>query len=267
MATITRQGTELLTRWDDALPTGSTLRVDPGDTAVLVYGGAELAVLGAGQVVLSAEALPALAPAIEGNDVEAELWFVRGTAVEQKFGTQVQVTDASSGLTALVRLFGTCRMKVEGPDRAVLACADNGPEALGELVQAAFQQAAQAALGQAPLLALVSGLSPDGLAQLADAVSQRLASAGVRVVSIDEVNAQLDEATQAKLRQVGGSGAKAAPSASGGLKCSKCGTQVASGKFCPNCGGALSAAPAGCKNCGQPLPAGARFCGSCGTPQ
>lgn len=43
--------------------------------------------------------------------------------------------------------------------------------------------------------------------------------------------------------------------------CSACGAE-ASGRFCNQCGGAVSAA---CRECGTALPKGARFCGECGT--
>ena len=43
--------------------------------------------------------------------------------------------------------------------------------------------------------------------------------------------------------------------------CSACGAE-ASGRFCNQCGGAVSAA---CRECGTALPSGARFCGECGT--
>ncbi len=43
--------------------------------------------------------------------------------------------------------------------------------------------------------------------------------------------------------------------------CSACGAE-ASGRFCNQCGGAVSAA---CRECGATLPKGARFCGECGT--
>jgi hypothetical protein len=42
--------------------------------------------------------------------------------------------------------------------------------------------------------------------------------------------------------------------------CPACGAE-ASGRFCPHCGVALSAA---CRECGNPLPKGARFCNLCG---
>ncbi|HEU4454120.1 MAG TPA: zinc ribbon domain-containing protein, partial [Longimicrobium sp.] len=42
--------------------------------------------------------------------------------------------------------------------------------------------------------------------------------------------------------------------------CSACGAE-ASGRFCNQCGGAVSAA---CRECGTALPRGARFCGECG---
>lgn len=44
--------------------------------------------------------------------------------------------------------------------------------------------------------------------------------------------------------------------------CPTCGA-AASGRFCDNCGVALSAA---CRECGNPLPRGARFCNMCGAP-
>lgn len=43
--------------------------------------------------------------------------------------------------------------------------------------------------------------------------------------------------------------------------CPACGA-AASGRFCNQCGGAISAA---CASCGNPLPKGARFCNHCGT--
>lgn len=44
--------------------------------------------------------------------------------------------------------------------------------------------------------------------------------------------------------------------------CSACGAET-SGRFCTQCGAAVSAA---CRECGNPLPKGARFCNQCGTP-
>lgn len=44
--------------------------------------------------------------------------------------------------------------------------------------------------------------------------------------------------------------------------CPACGA-TASGRFCDNCGVALSAA---CRECGNPLPRGAKFCNMCGAP-
>ena len=44
--------------------------------------------------------------------------------------------------------------------------------------------------------------------------------------------------------------------------CPACGA-AASGRFCDQCGAAISAA---CRECGNPLPRGARFCNMCGAP-
>lgn len=44
--------------------------------------------------------------------------------------------------------------------------------------------------------------------------------------------------------------------------CSACGA-TASGRFCDQCGAAVSAA---CRECGNPLPKGARFCNMCAAP-
>lgn len=48
------------------------------------------------------------------------------------------------------------------------------------------------------------------------------------------------------------------------MTCPRCGTPDAAGKFCHNCGAALSGAR--CAHCGTALTAGARFCHVCATP-
>lgn len=61
-----------------------------------------------------------------------------------------------------------------------------------------------------------------------------------------------------------GGGGQAAPIAAGAGFCPGCGSQ-ASGKFCANCGTALSA-PRKCGECGTELAAAAKFCSGCGKP-
>ncbi len=57
--------------------------------------------------------------------------------------------------------------------------------------------------------------------------------------------------------------AQGGPSA---ITCGKCGKSVAPGKFCAECGAAITASAAKfCSGCGQQLSAGAKFCASCGT--
>lgn len=46
------------------------------------------------------------------------------------------------------------------------------------------------------------------------------------------------------------------------MTCPRCGNKDAHGKFCSNCGGALSGAA--CTRCGKSLAAGAKFCNACG---
>jgi len=48
------------------------------------------------------------------------------------------------------------------------------------------------------------------------------------------------------------------------VTCSKCNKQVATGKFCAECGAELAVATKFCSNCGKPLTG--KFCGECGTP-
>jgi membrane protease subunit (stomatin/prohibitin family) len=55
--------------------------------------------------------------------------------------------------------------------------------------------------------------------------------------------------------------------APGGMSCSKCGGLVPAGaRFCPSCGGDLSAGGS-CVSCKKPIPADADFCPACGSSQ
>jgi membrane protease subunit (stomatin/prohibitin family) len=57
---------------------------------------------------------------------------------------------------------------------------------------------------------------------------------------------------------------EAAPAPAATVECANCHAHVAAGgKFCPECGTALSKH---CTNCNASLPAGAKFCAECGTP-
>jgi membrane protease subunit (stomatin/prohibitin family) len=49
------------------------------------------------------------------------------------------------------------------------------------------------------------------------------------------------------------------------VTCSKCGTAQPAGKFCSECGNALSVARKFCTGCGTELASGAKFCANCGT--
>ena len=61
----------------------------------------------------------------------------------------------------------------------------------------------------------------------------------------------------------------AADEASGGQAkrpCPKCGTaNLATSKFCSDCGGKMEVAPQTCSKCGTQLPPGSKFCNDCGT--
>ena len=48
------------------------------------------------------------------------------------------------------------------------------------------------------------------------------------------------------------------------MTCPRCGNTESKGKFCSNCGAALSGAA--CRQCGSPITPGARFCHVCATP-
>jgi len=49
--------------------------------------------------------------------------------------------------------------------------------------------------------------------------------------------------------------------------CPHCNARVGGGKFCPECGQPLAAAPSKCRQCGAELSAAAKFCAECGTPR
>lgn len=78
----------------------------------------------------------------------------------------------------------------------------------------------------------------------------------------DEAGAKLaaQQAVQKKLQHVESSGATEAPA----ITCPVCAQESGGGKFCQNCGAAVTAQKQ-CSKCKAPLSISSKFCGECGT--
>ncbi len=277
----------LLSRlFDPEIAAGSQLAVDGDETAVFVSAGSALGSLGPGTWTLDPGQQPFLAPVAdpESGQMRCSLYFVSAHEVTNlPFGGMVDnVADPETGLAVGLRVFGDYSLQVVDPLSLVLRLGaqdvvsdEQVTDWMRDQLLKVLRTGVAAHIGAQgwPILGIAAHtdeLEKETLERVNSAIKDyglgvmRIGNFTISMKEDDEANLKRYR-TEMQMRRLGAPDA-AAPVAAAetvpALDCAACGTRnLASAKFCSNCGKPLLATCPACATANQP---GARFCSNCG---
>jgi membrane protease subunit (stomatin/prohibitin family) len=277
--------------------------VEPDQVAVFMSQGQVMGVLMPGQHTLDARELPFLGMFVDwasaGNAFRAEIYFV-GTREypSQRFGGRLdEVQDPQTGLIVTLRTFGEYALRVSDPTKLILNLVGTVDVTSNEAVTGWVTQQLLKVTRTAVTSQLMSGAWPIlGLSVHSPEIEQRalqgtnaeLADYGISLTRLGNVDVNLDEEDNARLKKLAGDTAYSRL-AGGFLQAAQAEALQGAGEGMAQGGGAVgpalfatgvgvagqmmqapaqAPAPAAtltCGNCQSPVQAGAKFCAECGT--
>jgi len=283
---------------DERFPVYAQLLVDGDESAVFVRDGAVAGSLASGRHALHPSAAPflaSLASATRGGEpgqvVRSQIYFVRTAPLRSVpfSGPIGAMRDPQLGCLVTPLVSGEMTLVVTDPaqfvaqfvarhagegSRGAGGAAPDGGEALS-WVKGLFMAVVKARLAELcerqeitliDAIAYTTELTEDLVSQ-----GTALSDAGLRVLQMGafaihfsaDDDATLNEANE----RVTGGIARARRDIRGATRvtCPACGAKQAGGKFCSECGNALTEVKKYCTGCGGSLAGEARFCSSCGT--
>ena len=280
------RGRLLSRRSDREIAASSQLAVDGDETAVFVSAGDVLGTLGPGAWTLDPGQQPFLAAVADpdSGQMRCSLYFVSGREVTTlPFGGAIDnVADPETGLAIGLRVFGDYSLQVVDPASLVLRLGaqdvvsdEQVTDWMRDQLLKVLRTDVAAHIGALgwPILGIAAH-TDEIEKQTLERVNSAIKDYGLGVVRIGNFTISMkedDEAnlkryrTEMQMRRLGAQGSGAAVAAAetvAALDCAACGTKnLASAKFCSNCGKPLVAT---CSACGASNQPGARFCSDCG---
>jgi membrane protease subunit (stomatin/prohibitin family) len=260
-----------------------TVRVGPGEEAVFRRHGLGVGSLGPGEHKLNVDAIAFLALLKEGDRFDAELWFVRTAPTSVRFGFDVGVVaDGPTGVVSHPRAMGVATLHCTDTQQLIGELPSNPsdinvPEWISEPLRDAIQEQFQ--LGTHSISEVLRGNSASLLELVLPGVNSRLQRLALEVTGFTSFSLELDAESKRQFQANGitpgttppkpvapkptAVPTTSAPSANAGvtIRCSSCGANVPSGRFCQRCGKSLSKP---CATCGSDLAPDAKFCARCG---